>query len=71
MGKKSKSGSGLNIPDHNSESLVTVFGLKLLTFFDVDPGSGIFLTLDPGWRNSDPGSGIDNPDLQHWRLPYL
>ncbi len=19
------------------------------------PGSGIFLTLDPGWKNSDPG----------------
>jgi hypothetical protein len=23
-----------------------------------DPGSGIFLTLDPRWKNSDPGSEI-------------
>ncbi len=28
-------------------------GLKILKFFDADPnpGSGIFLTLDPGWKN--------------------
>jgi hypothetical protein len=52
----------MNIPDHISESLETVFGLKILKFFDADPGSGIFLTLDPGsgfrdpgWKNSDPG----------------
>jgi hypothetical protein len=25
-----------------------IFGLKIHNFFDVDPGSGIFLTLDPG-----------------------
>jgi hypothetical protein len=59
IGKKSRSGSGLNIPDHISESLEPYFGLKILKFFDVypDPGSGIFLTLDPGWKNSywDPG----------------
>ncbi len=30
------------------------FGLKILKFFDADPGSGIFLTRDPGWKNSDP-----------------
>jgi hypothetical protein len=29
------------------------FGLKILKFFDADPRS--FLTLDPGWKNSDPG----------------
>jgi hypothetical protein len=37
----------MNIPDHISESLETVFfGLKILKFFDADPdpGSGIFLT---------------------------
>jgi hypothetical protein len=35
----------MNIPDHISESLETIFGLKILNFFDVDPdpGSGIFL----------------------------
>jgi hypothetical protein len=39
----------MNIPDH-------IFWVKILIFFDADPGSGIFLTLDPGWKNSDPGS---------------
>jgi hypothetical protein len=44
------------IPHHISESLETIFWVKILTFFDAnpDPGSGIFLTLDPGWKNSDP-----------------
>jgi hypothetical protein len=32
-------------------------------FFDVDPdpGSAIFLTLDPGWKNSDPGWKNSDP----------
>ncbi len=59
MGKRSRSGSGMNIPDHISESLETIFfGLKILKFFDADSdpgGSGIFLTLDLGWTNWDPG----------------
>jgi hypothetical protein len=57
MGKISRSGSGMNIPDYISESLETIFWLKILKFFDTDPnsGSGIFLTLDPGWKTSDPG----------------
>jgi hypothetical protein len=40
---------------------------KKLKFFDADPdtGSGIFLTLYPGWINSDPESGINIPDPQH------
>ncbi len=48
--------SGMNIPDHISESLETIFGLRILKFF-ADPGSGIFLTLDPEWkiRIRDPG----------------
>jgi hypothetical protein len=31
----------------------------MLKFFDADadPGSRLFLTLDPGWKNSDPGYG--------------
>jgi hypothetical protein len=53
MGKKS--GSGLNNPDHISESLKTIFWVKILKFLDPDPGSGIFLTLDPRWKKSDPG----------------
>ncbi len=46
MGKKSRSGSGMNIPDQISESLETIFWLKILKFFDADPG--IFITSDPG-----------------------
>jgi hypothetical protein len=47
---KSESGSGMNIPDNFSESLETVFRVKrYLNSFDADPdpGSEIFLTLDP------------------------
>jgi hypothetical protein len=38
MGKKSGSGSGMNNPDHISESLKTIFWVKILKFVDVDPG---------------------------------
>jgi hypothetical protein len=48
MGKKSRSGSGKKIPDHISETLETIFWVKILKFFDADPGSGIFFTLDLG-----------------------
>jgi hypothetical protein len=41
--------------DHISESIETIFGLKILKFFDADPGPGIFLTMDPGLKNLDPG----------------
>jgi hypothetical protein len=52
MGKKSRSGFGMNIPDHISESLETIFRVKttlhsLMRIRIRDPGSGIFLTLDP------------------------
>jgi hypothetical protein len=33
------SGSGMNIPDHISESADNFFGLQILKFFDADPGS--------------------------------
>jgi hypothetical protein len=41
MGKKSGSGSGMNNPDHISESLKTIFWVKIpvLKLFNVDPGS--------------------------------
>jgi hypothetical protein len=44
------SGTGMNIQDHISESLESIFWLQVLKFSDVepDPGSGNFLTLDPG-----------------------
>jgi hypothetical protein len=43
MGNKSApvSGSGMNSPDHISESLETIFWVKILQFFDADPGYGI------------------------------
>jgi hypothetical protein len=38
---------------------------KQYTFFDADPGSIIFFTLDPGWEKfSDLGAGINIPDPQ-------
>jgi hypothetical protein len=52
MGKKSRSGSGMNIPDHISESLETIF--TILKFFDVDPGSGKIRIRDPGINIPDP-----------------
>jgi hypothetical protein len=30
----------MNNPDHISESLETIFWVKILNFFDSDPGSG-------------------------------
>jgi hypothetical protein len=67
----------MNIPGHISDSLETIFWLKMVEFFyaDPDPGSGIFLTLDPGsgiFLTLDPGSemdtfgsGINIQDAQH------
>jgi hypothetical protein len=46
---KTKSGSGMNISDYLSESLETGFWVK--NTFNVDLGSGIFLTRNPGWKN--------------------
>jgi hypothetical protein len=65
IGKKSRSGSGMNILDHISESLETILWVKILKFLDADADPGIFLTLDPGWKNSNPGSEIHIPDPQH------
>jgi hypothetical protein len=44
MGKKSRSGSGMNIKDNFFESLETIFWVTILKFFDAypDQGSGIF-----------------------------
>jgi hypothetical protein len=53
MGKKSGSGSGMNNPNHISESLETIFRVKILKFIDADPG----------WKKF--GSGINILDLQH------
>jgi hypothetical protein len=54
------------IPDHISDSLETIFGLKILKFFDVDADPVSFRSWirDPGWKNSDPGSGNKITDQQ-------
>jgi hypothetical protein len=55
MGKKSGSASGMNNPDHISEILDTIFGVKTLKFFNADPGAG----------RKKFGSGINIPDPQN------
>jgi hypothetical protein len=50
----------MNIPDHISESIETIFWFKILKFFDADadPGSGNLFDLGSGIRDgksSDPG----------------
>ncbi len=47
----------MNNPDYISESLETIFWIKLRKFFDADPGSGMEKIRNP-W------SGIDIPDLR-------
>jgi hypothetical protein len=68
MGRKSASGSGMNNSKHIFLSLETIFfgffGVKILKFFDEDPG---WRQFGSGMeKKSDPGSGINIPDLQHW-----
>jgi hypothetical protein len=55
MGKISGSVSGMNNPDHISENLKTIFGLKYF--------SSLMKIRDP--RRKKFGSGINIPDLQH------
>jgi hypothetical protein len=58
MGKKSRSGSGMNIPDHISESLETVFWVKILKFFYADAARKLFdHESNPGWKKF--GSGVN------------
>jgi hypothetical protein len=55
----------MNIPDHISESLETIFWVKMPKSFDVDVDPGIFLALDPEKKKFGSGSGINNLDPQH------
>ncbi len=57
----------MNISDYISESLETIFFVKILFDADPDPLSGNPFDLESGFRdgrNSDPGINI--PDPQHW-----
>jgi hypothetical protein len=63
VGKKSRSGSGMNIPDHISESLETIFWVKIIKFSDADadPESGKLFDPESGMekiriRDNHPGS---------------
>jgi hypothetical protein len=66
MGKKItiriRDPDGMNIPDHISESLETLFWFNLLKLFDADahPDPGIFVTLNPrsGIRDKHSGYAI-------------
>jgi hypothetical protein len=55
----------IRIQDEHPESIETILGLKILEFFDADPGSGIFLSLDPISEMEKFESGINIPDPQH------
>jgi hypothetical protein len=65
-------GSGMNNPDHFFKSLETI----LLLFWGLKYLNSLMRIRDPGWRQfgsgirdgkkSDPGSGINIPDLPHW-----
>jgi hypothetical protein len=48
-----------------SESLETIFWVRILKFFDADRGSGMGQNSDPGWKKFESGIGINIPDPQH------
>ncbi len=51
MGKKSRFGSGMNILEHISESLETIFWVKIFNFLDADADPGSVMTIsDPQHR---------------------
>jgi hypothetical protein len=50
-------GSRMNNPHNISESLETIFGVKILKFFDAERDGKKF----------GPGSGIKTPYPQHWK----
>jgi hypothetical protein len=59
---------------HISESLETIFWVKILQFCDADADPGIFLTLDPGSgmgkiriRDKHPGSATLPASKKFWR----
>ncbi len=62
----------MNILDHFSQSLKTIFWVKVLNFLKADAYSdlGIFLTLYPGWKNSDPQHCIKTVVLLMYRTYY-
>jgi hypothetical protein len=66
-------GSGMNNPDHISQSSETIFWVKIRKFYDADPGSRSMMDkigsgIQDG-KKSDPESRKNIPDPQHWLTP--
>jgi hypothetical protein len=73
---KIRSGSGMNIADHISESLETIFWVKSTGTWILWCGSGIRSLFNPDPRsgmekNSDPGSGINIPGGSVTLVPFV
>jgi hypothetical protein len=58
----------MNNPDIISESLKTIFWVKILKFFKADPGSGME-NSDPGWKKF--GSRIQDKHPGSATLKYV
>ncbi len=61
-----KTGSGMNFPEHFSESLETVFRVKNIWIIWCGSGTGIRYLFDAGSAMEKLRSGIKIPDPQHW-----
>ncbi len=64
-------GSGMNNPSYFLElrnHFFAFLGVKILKFFDEDPGSGMETVRIRDGKKSDPGSGINIPDPQHCKI---
>jgi hypothetical protein len=55
----------MNNPDHISESLESIFWVKILKFFDADPGFGMEKIRIRDVKNSDPRFWINIPNRQN------
>jgi hypothetical protein len=71
-GRKSASGSGIRDEQPGSyfcelrTHFFAFFGVKILKFFDEDPGWRQFGSGIRDGKKSDPGSGVNIPDPPHW-----
>jgi hypothetical protein len=61
----------MNNLDHISKSLETIFGVKNLRFFHVDPPIWDGKISDPGWKKVGFRSGISIPDPQQEELFFF
>ncbi len=71
MGKKLGSGSGIRDLGWTTRIIFPraykpFLWVKILEFFDADPGSGMGTIRIRDGKKSDPGSGINIPDPQHF-----